>query len=78
MVDKDSYITCDLNEVIVHKQLIVEDRIRSSNNSFKLYTESGESYLEIDNIIERNREPIAEVTHSELLSLIENKKLIPK
>lgn len=76
------YITCDLNQVITHKQLIVENGLYSDdaaeNKGFKLYNLYGESYLEVDNIIERNNKTTTKVTHSELLSLIESKKLMPK
>lgn len=57
-VGGDQYITCKDNEISVHKMAIFENGIysigSSSEHGYRLYMNNGESYLEVDNIIERN------------------------
>lgn len=60
MVDGEEYITCD-GDINVHKKLIIEDGLMSngatSSFGYRLYTQYGESYLEVDNLIVRNTTP---------------------
>lgn len=57
LVDNDAYITCKNDSIVLHKQLILNDLLQSNGASdstgFRLYMKGGESYLEIDNIIQR-------------------------
>lgn len=56
-VGNDKYITCDDN-VYTNELLILEQGLQSSNASskqgYRLYIKNGQSYLEVDNIIQRN------------------------
>ena len=60
MVDGEEYITCD-GDINVHKKLIIENGLMSngatSSFGYRLYTQYGESYLEVDNLIVRNTTP---------------------
>lgn len=60
MVDGEEYITCD-GDIKVHKKLVLEDGLMSngatSSFGYRLYTQYGESYLEVDNLIVRNTTP---------------------
>lgn len=57
-VNGDEYIRCDYNRVDVIKQLVAHNGIQSTEASpdygYRLYMEDEESYIEADNIIERN------------------------
>lgn len=56
-VGNDKYITCDDN-IYTNELLILEQGLQSSNASskygYRLYMKNGQSYLEVDNIIQRN------------------------
>ena len=58
-VNGEQYITCENNEVIIHKQAIFGDNIyslgASSEYGYRLYMNNGKSYLEVDYIIERGK-----------------------
>lgn len=62
----EQYITCDNNQVEIHKQAIFHDGIYYTGSSakygYRLYMKDGESYLEVDNIIVRNAQPDDEVS----------------
>lgn len=55
---EDEYIKCENNQVTILKQLIIENGIYSSdsdiNTGFRLYIKDGRSYLEVDEVIERD------------------------
>lgn len=55
---EDEYIKCENNQVTILKQLIIENGIYSPdsdiNNGFRLYIKDGRSYLEVDEVIERD------------------------
>lgn len=60
-VGNDKYITCDDN-IYTNELLILEQGLQSSNASskqgYRLYMKNGQSYLEVDNIIQRNLKEI--------------------
>lgn len=57
-VDGDEYIRCENNQIIAIKQLITENGVYSpgatAENGYRLYIKDGKSYLEVDEVIERN------------------------
>lgn len=60
-VGNDKYITCDDN-IYTNELLILEQGLQSSNASskygYRLYMKNRQSYLEVDNIIQRNLKEI--------------------
>lgn len=83
VMDTD-YIVLKENAVTVKKNLnmsqyaILQSEKASSYSGYRIYMQDGESYLEIDNIIQRNKEKdseFKEVSVMELRSLIQNKEL---
>ena len=80
VVDGEKYATLENNCVNIHKRIIVEDGIYSKDATttfgYKLYMFNGESYLEVDHVIQRKDTLL--LTHQELLSFIKNKTLVPK
>lgn len=61
MLNDEEYIICDNNTVTINKQLFLEDGLYSQGATneygYKLYMQNGQSYLEVDNIIQRNISP---------------------
>ena len=79
-VDGEAYATYQDNQIIIHKPIILEEALYSkgatSTFGYKLYMKDGESYLEIDHIIQRKDTML--ITHSDLLNMIKNESLVPK
>ena len=66
-VDGEAYATYQDNQIIIHKPIILEEALYSkgatSTFGYKLYMKDGESYLEIDHIIQRKDTML--ITHSD-------------
>lgn len=57
-IEDEQYIVLENNNVIFNKSVQIDQELYSknysSNNGYKLYIQNGQSYLEVDNVIERS------------------------
>lgn len=61
-VGADKYITCENQQIITHKPLVIEEGLQSSEATsdygYRIYMRNGKSVLEIDEIVERDKKEI--------------------
>lgn len=58
-IEDEQYVVLENNNVIFNKSVQIDQELYSknysSNNGYKLYIQNGQSYLEIDNVVERSK-----------------------